>query len=358
MIEVETHDAYVPGPAAGIDPTLLDGLNRLGSVKVPVRVYRPIGQGRQGAYTPWATMVWAHGGSFMRGNLDWPEADWVARSFAETGILVYSVDYALASETIKAPAPSNDVAAVLKYALAAHDGPVLIAGASAGGHLAATAALTVIERLDTPVSPRPAALLMVYPTLHREQRRVRRIAKATAKLPAQRQFGAQRINEMYDFYLGGGDACCVGPIPEFSGTPKVMGELAPERLGQLPPTVIVNADADDLRASAEQFAEQLRDAGVPVTQTVQKGTVHGYLNRPEESKAARRNARATIDYLSAAAAGIVAGSRGSARPYPFAAHDSRATPVRGKRRAGAELLLALVALGVVLGAGYVLFARE
>ena len=77
--------------------------------------------------------------------------------------------------------------------------------------------------------------------------------------------------------------------------PTVVGELSPERLRKLPPTIIVNADADELRASGEQFAEQLSAAGVRVTQALQPGTVHGYLNRPEESDQARADARATID---------------------------------------------------------------
>ena len=87
---------------------------------------------------------------------------------------------------------------------------------------------------------------------------------------------------MYAFYLG--DA----------GTSIVVGELGQDRLAALPPTVVVNADLDDLRASGEQFAEQLRQAGVPVIEHVQPGTVHGYLNRPEESERARSDAHASI----------------------------------------------------------------
>lgn len=63
----------------------------------------------------------------------------------------------------------------------------------------------------------------------------------------------------------------------------VAGELPADRLALLPPTVIIDAEFDDLRASGEQFAGPLREAGVPVVEHVQAGTVHGYLNRPEES---------------------------------------------------------------------------
>src|SRR4051812_643002 len=41
-----------------------------------VRVYEPSAPARTG-------LVWLHGGGFAGGDLDMPEADWVARQFAE-----------------------------------------------------------------------------------------------------------------------------------------------------------------------------------------------------------------------------------------------------------------------------------
>lgn len=282
-------DILIEGPAAR---TAVGSPNRVGSAAVPVRRYDPEGE-------PWATLVWAHGGSFVRGTLDWPEADWVSRRFAEAGLRVYSVDYALASDSVKAPAPGNDVAAVLGSVIAdSGSGAVFIGGASAGAHLAALAALSVAESA-TSGSGRPAdALILEYPTLHRVQRADPAIAEATAGLPEQRRFGAGRIAEMYDFYLGSGDPSSGDPSSgELAADPApvVAGELPAAALALLPPTIIVNADADDLRASGEQFAEQLRAAGVTVVEDVQPGTVHGYLNRPDESDRARADASATID---------------------------------------------------------------
>ncbi|UOQ56827.1 alpha/beta hydrolase [Leucobacter allii] len=268
-------DLVLAGPAATARPGTP---NRLGSASVPVRRYEP-------AAGSWATLVWAHGGSFVHGGLDWPEADWAARRFAEAGLRVYSVDYALASEAVQAPAGANDVGAVLDWALAEHAGePVAVGGASAGGHLAAQAALDAARaRAADPAERGPAALVLEYPTLHRVQRPDPAIAAVTAALPEARRFPPERIAAMYDVAFGG-DAAAAIPV----------GERAAAELALLPPTVIVNADADDLRASAEQFAEQLRAAGVPVTESVQPGTVHGYLNRPEESERARADARDTI----------------------------------------------------------------
>lgn len=284
-------DIAVPGPARGRE---VGAPNRVGSESVPVRVYEPA--------RAWATLVWAHGGSFVRGTLDWPEADWVARSFAAAGIRVYSVDYALASDGVKAPAPGNDVAAVLDWVAredraradrdrGAGPTPLVIGGASAGAHLAVLAALNRAEHAALGDGWPADALLLGYPTLHRVQRADAAISAATATLPAQRRFDAQRIAEMYAFYLG---SAAGEPL---AGGACVAGELPPERLALLPATVLVHADADDLRASGEQFAEQLRAAGVDVAESVQRGTVHGYLNRPEEHERARDDARATIAHF-------------------------------------------------------------
>ncbi|UOQ59142.1 alpha/beta hydrolase [Leucobacter rhizosphaerae] len=287
MAPVQITDIVVPGPAAGREPGVP---NRLGSAAVPVRVYSPEAE-------PWAELVWAHGGSFVRGTLDWPEADWVARSFAAAGVRVHSVDYVLASDTVHAPAPGNDVAAVLAAVAAQSDLPVVIGGASAGGHLAVLAALAQADRAAAGDGRAAAALILEYPTLHRVQRADPAIAAATAELPAQRRFDADRIAAMYADYLGAADPADVASadLADLAGTEAVVaGELPVDRLTLLPPTVIVNADADDLRASGEEFAEQLAIAGVRAVEYTQSGTVHGYLNRPDESAQARVDAADTI----------------------------------------------------------------
>lgn len=283
-------DVMIPGPAAELG---VESPNRLGSEQVPVRRYEPETE-------TWATLVWAHGGSFVHGDLDWPEAHWVSQRFADAGVRVYSVDYGLASESVKAPAPANDVAAVLREVAALTSEPLVLGGASAGANLAVQAALTHAahaasgssEAVPTPL----AGLLLEYPTLHRVQEPDEVIAGLTASLPERRQFGAVRVADMYDFYLAEdlGSAAEVESPAGYPLLPVVVGELSAAELAPLPPTVIVNAEADDLRASGEQFAQQLRAAGVAVSEYTQPGTIHGYLNRPDESDQALVDAEQTI----------------------------------------------------------------
>jgi len=235
------------------------GVQHGGSARVPVRVYEP------GNTSATATLVWAHGGSFVRGGLDWPEADTVARMCADRGIRVLSVDYALAGPRVKAPGPALDVAKVLEYAYATYVGRLAVGGASAGGHLAAYAVLAHPGMVGH--------LVLLYPTLHRHQREDPEVAQAMTGLPTSKRFDAGRIADMYAMYLG----------DTATSHATVVGELDRETLQKLPPTTIVAAELDDLRVSAEMFVEQLEEAGVAVTYTVMPGTLHGFANRPDES---------------------------------------------------------------------------
>jgi len=265
---------------------------------IPVRLYEAAS-----SHAPnWATLVWSHGGSFVRGTLDWPEADWVARRFAESGVRVVSVDYALASTSVRAPQPSAEVQRVLDWALherAERSGegpshPVVVGGASAGGQLSALAALMQAEAHETqPSVPAADALVLVYPTLHRRLPEDPTVSALTEHLPEARQYGAEKVAAMYEALLGPGREVREGS--DSTGIPLVVGELPAARLAALPPTVIVAADADDLRTSAERFSAQLTAAGVDVDVRTQAHTLHGFLNRPDESPEALAAAQAAVN---------------------------------------------------------------
>ena len=125
---------------------------------------------------PGAALVWAHGGGFAAGDLDMPEADWVARSLAAHGVTVVSVDYRLVGDGCRYPAPSDDVLAAWRWTLdhAAELGidraRLVIGGASAGANLVTGAVLRLLGsggRVAPGEAGRelPAGVFLAYPTL-------------------------------------------------------------------------------------------------------------------------------------------------------------------------------------------------
>ena len=101
---------------------------------VPVRIYRHADGERSGA-----GLVWIHGGGFVNGSLDMPEADLVAKGLVtRTHAVVVSVDYRLCRDGVHHPVPHDDCWAVYEYVtghaaeLGIDPGRIAVGGASAG----------------------------------------------------------------------------------------------------------------------------------------------------------------------------------------------------------------------------------
>lgn len=264
-----------------------------------LRIYRP-------AEPAGPVLVWMHGGAFMFGDLDMPEADLVARRLCERGVAVVSVDYTLAPldaladlppmeaggdvpPPVLSPAPrarfpvaSLQIVAAFDWArenaksLGGDPARVSIGGASAGANLAASAGMRSRDRS----ADRPASLALVYPVLHNEVPAVDdELAALLAPLPPFLTFPPSSMAAINRNYAG--DA-----VTE----PYVYP--AGHDLRGLPATLIINAEADRLRMSGEAFAGELALAGVDTTVVRERGTAHGYLNEVGSAAADR-----TIDRL-------------------------------------------------------------
>lgn len=233
---------------------------------VPLRVYRP-----RSARPCGAGLVWVHGGGFRAGDLDMAEADAVARELtARAGLVVVTVGYRLAVDGVHYPVPNDDVLA--GWSWAAGDGAPLglspqrlaLGGASAGASLAAGTAL----RLRDERGHVPAKLVLAYPTLHRElPASVVPLPADMAGIPPILRFPPETMAAMNDNYLGDGRR---EPYA-FPGSADLAG---------LPPTLVLTAEYDDLRASADRFAGDLWSAGGTVKSYCERGAPHGYLNIP------------------------------------------------------------------------------
>ena len=284
-----------------------------------VRVYEPAPDaGRV------AGLVWAHGGAFMHGDLDMPEADWVARSLAGAGVVVVSVDYQLAPAFdyrdpvvpgtpggARFPVASEEVTFAWGWARDAGlgVGPERwsLGGASAGGNLAAGAAL----RLRDARGPQPRSVVLAYPVAHYELPAASpELAAKIAALPPDRDFPPEAMRAMGANYLGAGDLgdsdLPISPYAHPGG----------QDLRGLPPTFVLTSDHDALRSSGEAYGAELAAAGVDVLLVREDSTYHGHLNEPGTAGAARSITRL-------AAWLTVDGLVGTPHEAP---HDSRSTP--------------------------------
>ncbi|HEU5128132.1 MAG TPA: alpha/beta hydrolase [Glycomyces sp.] len=250
---VAIEDLAVPGPHG----------------EVPVRAYRPEG-GLAGA------ILWCHGGGFLHGGLDMPEAHLVALELARrASAFVVSVDYRLADGTVRYPVPIDDVHAAWSWLGGrpeAGTGPAALGGASAGAALALATAMRARD-----AGPRPAdALLLAYPFAHFPNPPLdTALYEAMAGLPS--RLDTATLEHAVRNYVGR-----ISDLP-----PDALPGAG--RLDGLPPTRIVVSQYDDLRPSAELLERQLAEAGVPVASYLALGMVHGHLDHPPRLPAAEES---------------------------------------------------------------------
>jgi acetyl esterase/lipase len=262
--------------AGSIDVTDLAIEGRHGDI--PARGYRGTAQGTGDA------LIWAHGGGFIGGDLDMPEAHWVSVELARRGVPVLSIDYTKCVDGVHHPVPSDDVLDAWLF-VAGHEsefgvapGHLHFGGASAGAHLVAG----VTKRLRDAGGPLPASLVLAYPNLHpvlpppSEDLRAA-LASGPPELLTPEVMRVINLN-----YAG--SETVFDDIYAYAGNGDVSG---------LPPVFILNSERDSLRSSGERFAEQLAEAGVIVRVEHEPGTVHGHLNQPEDPGAARSIERMT-----------------------------------------------------------------
>lgn len=219
---------------------------------VPVRLYRP----QRPERGPLPAVVYLHGGGWVLGGIE--NVDAACRDLAAAaGCAVLNVGYRLAPEH-PFPAAVDDAWAAVASAVREPDR--YGAGDSAGGNLAAAAALLARDR-GLPL----AHQLLVYP-----------VTDTAMDTPSWREYGtgygldAGTLAQFMDLYRGGADPS------DFRLAPL----RAPGLAGVAPATVIT-AEYDILRDEAEAYAHRLAEAGVPVELRRYDGVVHSFFLLPE-----------------------------------------------------------------------------
>lgn len=241
---------YGPGPEVGTVQDALVPTDDGGDLSV--RILRPEGM-------PRAVIVYYHGGGWVLGNIG--ENDTLARQLVKrTGCTVVLVDYRLAPEH-RYPTAVNDAYAAIQWVsdnlgdVADGDVPIVVAGDSTGGNLAAV----VAQRARDTGGPDISMQVLVYPVTDCDFDR-------DSYRDPENQLLVTRDSMIWfwDHYA---------PDEESRKNPDASPIRASDLSG-LPPAVILTAEHDVIRDEAEAYAERLVEAGVPVQHRRFEGQMH------------------------------------------------------------------------------------
>ena len=223
--------------------------------EIPIRVLVP----QQGAR---GVIVFLHGGGWVIGTID--EYDTLARKLAErTSCAVVLVEYRLAPEHRYPTAVEDSYAALtwvgehLADVAGRDDVPLIVAGDSAGGNLAAVMAQRARDRGGPPI----ALQVLIYPVTDADFDR-----PSYTDPDNQLLLTREAMIWFWDHYL---------PNPAHRHHADAS-PLRAESLAGLPPAVVLTAEHDVLRDEGEDYAERLREAGVTVDARRHAGQTHGF----------------------------------------------------------------------------------
>ncbi|MDX2931781.1 alpha/beta hydrolase [Streptomyces ipomoeae] len=263
----EVEDRAVPGPAGAPDISLL--------------ICRPTAPSTPG---PLPVIYYIHGGGMIIGNnrvgVDSAQA-WAR----EVGAVVVSVEYRLAPEHPH-PAPVEDVYAGLVWTaehaeeIGGDAERIVIAGASAGGGLAATLALLTRDRKG----PRPIGQMLQCPMLDDRN-----------DTPSAHQMAGLGIWDRKANETG-----WTALLGERRGGPGVSEYAAPARaedLSGLPPAFLDVGSAETFRDEVVGYASRLWQAGGVAELHVWPGGFHGFDGLAPQARLSQESRGAHVRWL-------------------------------------------------------------
>ncbi|NUP73529.1 MAG: alpha/beta hydrolase [Sinomonas sp.] len=219
---------------------------------VVVRVFKP-------APTTRGVVLVFHGGGWVLGNVN--AVTPMSRHLAQLAeMTVVAVGYRKAPEH-RYPAAVDDAVRAVDWAAAHSDSltgcpgaPVMVLGESAGGNLAAAAALCRTDVVAAQVLCCPVTdHMMDYPSYQDPANQLTRTSEALASFWSEYLPDAARRSEPHASPLR---------AASLAGAPRAM---------------VVLAEYDILRDEGQAYADGLAAAGVPVTARVIDGQMHGFL---------------------------------------------------------------------------------
>jgi len=223
---------------------------------IPARIYMPKTLKKANGLA--SCMVFFHGGGWLIGDLDV-----VCRKLADEGqLVIISVDYRRAPEH-KFPAAVDDAVTATKWVaenskqLGVAASRLVVGGDSAGGNLAAVVAIAARDGNG----PAIAGQVLIYPATDFAMTHPSHSDPETSILLTHAV-----IRWFRDHYLNG-----AADVHDWRASPARAKTL----IG-LPPAYVLTAGADPLRDEGDEYAQRLKEAGVPVTYRHFSGQFHGF----------------------------------------------------------------------------------
>jgi acetyl esterase len=227
---------------------------------LPIRIYTPKQSSRSDGL--FNGIVYFHGGGWVLNNLAKYESQ-LADMAAKTNSVIVSVNYQKAPEH-KFPIPFNDCYESLEWVFdrAAEykmdPTKIGVGGDSAGGNLASAVALAARDRGRIKL----AFQWLIYPCNGPE-------FVASSKVPNAVDYGLTQksMKWLWEAYLSPGDEKNPYAVPH-----------AESSFVGLPPTILLTAEYDVLRADGIAYKDKLIADGVEVAYKDAPGMIHGFFN--------------------------------------------------------------------------------
>lgn len=224
--------------------------------EIPVRVYRPAGDG------PFGVLVYFHGGGWVIGDID--TADAVCRELSTLAeLVVVSVDYRLAPEHLYPAAVVDSYAVVCWVAENQRqlngNGKIGVAGESAGGTIAAV--ISQMARDEN--GPTIAFQCLLYPVIDHDLGRESYALNGAGYL-----LETATMKWFWDTYCP----------DEAARKHPSASPIRAESLADLAPALIMTAEFDPLRDEGEAYGAALNAAGGTAEVVRCEGLVHDFLS--------------------------------------------------------------------------------
>ena len=229
----------------------------INSEKIRVRIYTP----EEGDKFP--IIIYAHGGSWISGNLD--THDSICRKLSHNiKAIVISVDYRLAPEN-PFPAALNDVYNILQWTsqnaknINGDEKLIAIVGDSAGGNLSSVVSLMARDK----EGPNITCQVLIYPSTNIDQLN----SESWSYFANDFNISTEEMEKYISLYV---------PKKEDRKNSYASPLLTKDFKG-LPDTLIITAEIDPLRDEGEAYGNKLKEAGNKVEVRRINGVTHGFI---------------------------------------------------------------------------------